>query len=416
MKRSIEPSVIEGTVRAQPSKSMMQRAIAAALLNENPVKILNPSFCSDSLAALNVAERLGARILREENSVTVGGGLNPDGTTLHCGESGLCLRMFAPIAALCDRELTLTGECSLKSRPVTMIVRPLQELGCRVVTQDGYPPIRVQGPVRGGTAEVDGRISSQFLTGLLIALPMAEGDSRISVRSLASRPYIDMTLKMLEDFQVTVRHDGYGSFFVPGRQKYRGSGYRVEGDWSSASFIMVAAAVGGRVRITGLDIHSPQADRKILEALKDAGARLKITADFVEVEKGELNPFRFDAIDCPDLFPPLVALACHCHGVSRIEGVERLRFKESDRATALAEEFSAIGAAIEMEKNAMKVTGGKLDGGPVSSHNDHRIAMAAATAAIAAEHAVTIENSESVAKSYPAFFDDLAAIGGRNHE
>ena len=416
MKRSIEPSTIEGSIRAQPSKSMMQRAIAAALLNEKPVKILNPSFCSDSLAALRVAECLGALVLREENSVTIGGGLNPKETILHCGESGLCLRMFAPIAALCDRELTLTGECSLKSRPVTMIVRPLQELGCRVVTHEGYPPIRVQGPVRGGNAEVDGSISSQFLTGLLIALPMAEGDFRLSVHSLASRPYIDMTLKMLEEFQVSVRHDGYGTFFVPGRQRYQGDAYRVEGDWSSASFIMVAAAVGGRVRISGLDVRSPQADRKILEALTDAGARLRITSDFVEIEKEELKPFRFDAIDCPDLFPPLVALACYCHGVSRIEGVERLRFKESNRATALIREFSAIGAAIEIEHNTMKVTGGKLRGGPVSSHNDHRIAMAMATAAIAAEHAVTIENSESVAKSYPAFFDDLAAIGGRIHE
>lgn len=408
--------MIDGSIRAQPSKSMMQRAVAASVLSKNRVKILNPSFCSDALAALRIAENLGAGIHRETDSVTISGSLRPEETVLHCGESGLCMRMFAPIAALRERELILTGDGSLQSRPVSMVVEPLRELGCFVATNGGHPPIRVRGPVRGGEVHVDGSVSSQFLTGLLLALPVAERNSRVFVRSLSSRPYIDMTLKLLKEFQVSVCHDGYEIFSIPGRQNFSAEEYRVEGDWSSASFMMVAAAVGGRVRISELDIHSPQADKKILDALRDAGAWVRVTPDFVEIEKNERKSFRFDASDCPDLFPPLVALACSCEGISRITGVDRLRFKESDRAAALAREFTALGAVVEIEGNAMTVTGGKIRGGAVSSHGDHRIAMAAAVAAVAAEQTVTIGNSESVAKSYPSFFEELASIGGKVDE
>lgn len=418
--KSVKSSKIEGSITAPASKSMMQRAIAAALLTKGTTKILNPTYCKDSLATLQVIEALSAKVTREKKEIIIHGGINPLAArmVLNCGESGLGIRMFSAIAALWDEELILTGEGSLLSRPVSMIEEPLSKLGARVITTNGCPPLKIKGPLQGGEANVDGSVSSQFLTGLLMALPKAPQDSRLTVTNLKSTPYIDMTLTVLEAFGVQVSHDNYETFFIKGPQNYicQNGEYGVEGDWSGVSFLLTAGAVAGGVTVIGINPASPQADRKILDALAAAGALIEITKNTVTVKKSELKGFQFDATHCPDLFPPLVALACSCKGTTLITGVERLIHKESNRATALEKEFSSLGALIRIGGDRMEIKGVKLKGGIIDSHNDHRIAMAAAVAALNAQESVTIQNPECVSKSYPDFFADLKKIGGNVYE
>ncbi len=413
MKKLLRPSVIKGTVKAPGSKSMLQRVIAAALLSDHPLKISNVTFSNDTNAALRVAQALGAQVRIHRDEIFIRGGLAPTGETLNCGEAGLSIRMFTPIAALWDQELTITGEGSLLKRPVRMVEKPLKDLGARVSTTNGCPPLTVKGPLKGGKTTVDGSVSSQFLTGLLMALPKAPKDSKLKVKDLTSTPYIDMTLAVLKAFGIEVRSTGYETFFIKGRQTYRlpKNEYWVEGDWSGAAFLLVAGAIGGSVTVTGLDTNSPQADRKILQALETAGAHVKITKNSVEVTKNRLNALQFDAANCPDLFPPLVALACNCEGTTVLTGVDRLIHKESNRALALETEFNALGGKICIKGNRMEITGKRLTGGVVDAHNDHRIAMAAAVAAINVRIQVIIQDSECTAKSYPNFFEDLESIG-----
>jgi 3-phosphoshikimate 1-carboxyvinyltransferase len=297
-----------------------------------------------------------------------------------------------------------------------MVEKPLAALGVRVQTKQGFPPIRICGPLAGGEALLDGSLSSQFLTGLLMALPLARTDSRIAVSNLQSIPYVDMTLQVLADFGVSVENDHYRSFFVRAGQTYAARSLPVEGDWSGASFLLVAGAIAGQVTVSGLRADSTQADRMLLQALEQAGADVRWQEQEVTVTRAQLRAFHFDATHAPDLFPPLVALACYCSGKSRIQGVERLYFKESNRALSLLQEFSRLGAKITITGNTMEIEGGPIAGGTVSSHHDHRIAMAVAVAALSAQAAIAIEASECVSKSYPQFFLDLAAIGGKCHE
>jgi len=420
MTKSIKPSHISGTIKAPASKSMMQRAIAAALLADDPLTITNPTYSNDASAALDVIRRMGAvvEISSDEynNEILIKGGMKPAASLVNCGESGLGIRMFTPILSLWHEPLTLTGEGSLLKRPVSMMEAPLRQLGVNVSCNNGYPPIRVSGPLQGGVAEVDGSVSSQFLTGLLMALPKARQDSLLRVKDLKSTPYIDMTIKLLTGFGVVVNHDNYQRFSIAGNQRYRGGKFWVEGDWSGAAFLLIAGAVGGKITVTGMDTDSAQADRKIVDALKAAGAFVEIGENQVTVEHRKLHAFDFDATHCPDLFPPLTALACNCEGVSRLTGVERLTHKESNRAEALLKEFTALGGDIRIQGNIMEIRGCTLWGGRMDSHNDHRIAMAGAVAAINAQEEVVIEDHHCVAKSYPDFFEDFRQIGGRVDE
>jgi len=395
---------------------MMLRAVAAAVLAEGRSEITNPSFCLDSRAALSVARSLGAGISSAKARISIQGGLDPGRQTLDCGESGLSLRMFAPVAALLDKEILLSGTGSLMRRPVFMMEAPFGRLGVRFSSRNGFPPVSVKGPLQGGEAVVDGSVSSQFLTGLLIALPLAAKDSFLRIMNLKSKPYVHMTLRFLENLGLTLFNRTDAAVIIPGNQTYRPFAYRVEGDWSSASFLFVAGAVGGEVEISGLDLSSLQADRKILRALEISGADIQSTSASIRVRKKRLDAFAFDCTDCPDLFPPLVVLASQCRGTSLITGVERLRYKECDRASALVEEFSRIGTDIRLDRNSLEVRHSNIGSGRVSSHNDHRIAMALAIAATNASGDIEIDGSDCVAKSYPDFFRDLAHIGGKVYE
>ena len=410
----IKPGPMDGACRAPSSKSEMQRAIAAAFLARGRSEISFHSLCDDSKAALSIVEALGASLQSAGDLLAIEGGGKEPAASLDCGESGLCLRMFAPIAALFEKEITLIARGSLLNRPVSMVEAGLKECGVSCRSRNGFPPLTVLGPLAGGKVVLDGSLSSQHVSGFLMALPRVRDDSQVVVNNMQSTPYIHLTLAVMNAFGVSADADfDRGHFLVRGGQVYRPRHHRVEGDWSGAAFLLVAGAIAGRVILTGLKADSLQADRSIIRILKECGAQVSDDSDSVSVSQGNLSAFDFNAQDAPDLFPPLAVLACYCRGTSRIHGVRRLRHKESARAEALVDVLGRMGAQIRTDGDALEITGSGLKGGRVDSHHDHRIAMAAAVAALGSRDGVEIVNPECVGKSYPQFFDDLERLEKR---
>ncbi len=416
MERSVEPSRVEGKIKAPSSKSMTQRAIAAAMLAEGQSTIINPSYCDDSLAAMSIAVGLGAKVEPGTTELKITGSGVLKETKLNCGESGLATRMFSPIAALFPAEITMSGGGSLKKRPMTMIEDALSQLGVKCKSSGGFLPLTIHGPIKGGNIEIDGSVSSQLLTGLLMALPLATKDSVIKVNNLKSKPYIDMTIQILKDFGISIRNDNYSNFYITGNQIFKPINYSVESDWSGGAFLLVAGAVNGHLIIEGLRSDSKQSDLGIIDALKSAGALISISDDKIEISKSEMHGFTYNATESPDLFPPLVALASYCKGETMIKGVSRLEYKESNRAQSLKEEFAKMNITITTKDDIMYIQGGVVGGAKVSSHDDHRIAMAVSVAALGATGLVSVKDSQCVAKSYPGFYDDLRHLGAVVHE
>lgn len=416
----IHPSPVKGTLIAPASKSVMQRACAAALLRGGQTVIHNYGRSDDDQAALRIIQALGATVtyldgqrLRIEAPAAV---VAPDGAVLDCGESGLSMRMFSAIAAMVPGTTELTGSGSLLTRPVAFLKTVLSQLGVGVELTGDALPVRITGPLQPGDITIDGSLTSQFLTGLLLAFSATPHEgATIKVDRLKSKPYIDLSLKVMADFgmwlPVQERHEQFHFSATAPLPAPAPMSYTVEADWSNGAFLLVAGAVAGNVIVKGLDVFSEQADKKILEALQDCGCRLSIQTDQIEVTRQGLNAFHFDATECPDLFPPLVALAAYCQGTTVIEGVHRLEHKESNRALSLQQEGQKLGIAITIQDDKMLIKGGQpLVSATVQSHHDHRIAMACAVAALRAEGPVTILHAEAVGKSYPAFWDDLSLI------
>lgn len=410
--RYVEPGRVDGRIEAPSSKSELQRIAAAAAMAAGRSEISFRSLCDDSRAALRVARGLGAAVSRAGRRIVIDGDRERCGPVLDCGESGLCLRMFASLAGLSSHEVTLTGRGSLFRRPVAMLEDGLRQAGAACRSCGGFPPLTVRGPLAGGEIRVDGGVSSQAVTGLLMALPLAPRDSRLTVANLVSRPYLELTLSVMARAGIFVEpQPELGRFLIPGGQRYQPRSWTVEGDWSAAAFLLVAGAIAGRVSVGNLNNESRQADKAVLPVLERCGAAVTVQADGrIEARRAGLAAFAFDAADCPDLVPPLAALAAYCRGTSVITGVRRLRQKESDRAAALTDVLEAIGARLRIEGDALRITGSRISGGRVDSHGDHRIAMAAAVAALGSERGVEILRPECVAKSYPRFFRDLELL------
>lgn len=415
MQVTVSPAIIKGTVTANPSKSAMQRAVAAALLAKGTSIIRNPGLSNDCLAALEVAENLGAKIKREHDYFEItSNGVQPFYDEINCGESGLGIRMFTPIAALSSLAITIEGHGSLTTRPMNFFEEVLPQLDVKCSTREGKLPLHIQGPLQPKDITIDGSLSSQFLTGLLMAYGAAAENATITVKDLKSKPYIALTLQLMAHFGVQVEEKNFETFHFGKKQAYNPCDYTVEGDWSGAAFLLVAAAVAGKAEVQHLNVASAQSDKAILEALEKAGAHMMSGVFTVNIEKGGLKAFEIDATDCPDLFPPLVALAANCNGITKIKGVSRLAHKESDRGITLQEEFGKMGIRIDLQGDIMLVHGGTgIKGATVHSHNDHRIAMACAVAALTADGPVVIENAEAINKSYPEFYDHLALLGGK---
>ena len=411
MKTTIHKGRIAGSITAPASKSYAQRAVAAALLAGGETTLTHLDLCNDTRAALDVARRLGASVSHEGTTYTIRGGLNPVSTKLNIGESGLATRLFTPIASLCHMPITINGEGSILRRPIEMMEEPLQALGVEVISNGGYLPISVKGPMRGGEIHVDGSLSSQFITGLLMTLPLSPNDTVLHVENLKSRPYVDMTIDLAARFGVAIEHNNYEQFYIAGGQHYTPCTYNIEGDWSGASCLLVAGATAGSITIRNLNHISLQADLAIIEALARAGAEIITTNSSVTVHGGPLHAFEFDATDCPDLFPALAALAASCEGTSVLTGTQRLTYKESNRAKTIAEVLGRRGIGVDLsEENTMRITGGPVSSAVVDSHNDHRIAMAAAVAALSSDDSVVIEGADAADKSYPNFWNDLDTL------
>lgn len=432
MKVTIHPSQLIGTVQAPASKSSMQRACAAALLRQGESKIKNPGHSNDDKAAIEIIKGLGAEVLITDDGLIVNSnGVLPKSNVINCGESGLSIRMFTPIAALSDSEITITGEGSLMSRPMNFFDEVLPKLGVNIKSNNGKLPLIIKGPINPDDIEIDGSLSSQFLTGLLFAYAVSpypeiedemtgpyEDEVSIKVNDLKSKPYIDLTLDIMRKFNFReVMNKNYEIFTF---QRYLGSmpylsggmTYTVEGDWSGGAFLLVAGAIAGPITVRGLDLTSTQADKAIVDALMAANAGIAFEAKGIKIHPAKMNAFSFDATDCPDLFPPLVALAAYCKGETKIKGVNRLTHKESNRALTLQEEFGKMGVKIELEDDLMIVHGGDgVTGATVHSRHDHRIAMACAVAALKANGTTIIEEAGAVKKSYPDFYSDLKKLG-----
>jgi 3-phosphoshikimate 1-carboxyvinyltransferase len=433
MRATVHPNSIKGEQVAPASKSSMQRACAAALLHRGTTTILNPGHSNDDLAALDVIQKLGAIVQLEQSSnekynptsITVlSDGVKPIGTNMNCGESGLGIRMFTPIAALSDQTIIIRGEGSLLKRPMHFFDTIFPKLGIEIESKDGYLPIQIKGPLKPANIEVDGSLSSQFLTGLLMAYAASDAtNALIHVKDLKSKPYIDLTLAVLNAFGWNVQHQQYERFeFLAHPPLAAHINYTVEGDWSGAAFLLVAGAIAGPITVKGLQLDSMQADKAVMQALKAAGASIKINEDQIFIGPAndsaemdtQLKAFEFDATDCPDLFPPLVALAAVCDGVTTLHGVSRLAHKESDRGLTLQTEFAKLGIRIELNQDTMLVYGGTgIHGAEVFSQHDHRIAMACGIAALSADAPITITDAEAINKSYTDFFVHLQHLGAK---
>ncbi len=421
MQVTITPSVLRGSVTAPASKSAMQRACAAALLKGGETVLHNPGISNDDKAALEIIQQLGATVTQNADTITIQSkGIQPIANEIHCGESGLSVRLFTAIAAISNQPITITGSGSLLKRPLEFFNEVFPQLGVQCDSNNGLLPLKIKGPLVPQNIEVDGSLSSQFLTGLLFAYS-ASGASNvtITVKNLNSKPYIDLTLRVMEDFGLPLPvNDDYKSFHFRSKAETKMASdplhYSVEADWSGAAFLLAAGAITKSYRsvsIAGLDIYSIQADKAFLQALFQAEAKISITEECIEVSQSRLKAFHFNAIHCPDLFPPLVALAAYCDGISVIEGVHRLTHKESNRAITLQKEFGKMGVEIKLQDDLMIVEGGAIiKAANVHSHHDHRIAMACAVAALGAEGDVTIDVAEAVNKSYPHFWEHLQQL------
>jgi 3-phosphoshikimate 1-carboxyvinyltransferase len=426
MNVTISPSVIQGNLQAPASKSSMQRACAAALVSQTKTHIINPGYSNDDHAAIRVIRGLGAEVENlDDGSILVKSrGIKPVNDFVNCGESGLGIRMFAPLVAMSTRTMTIEGEGSLLSRPMDFFDEIFPKLGVDVRSNLGKLPLQLKGPLVPTNILTDGSLSSQFLTGLLMAYAASDAkDVTIEVINLRSRPYIDLTLSVMREFGLKVpENKNYHSFYFSLENWKKPTGtieYTVEGDWSGGAFLLVAAAIAGHATVRGLDPDSTQADKAILLGLQKAGVSMYYDKKEINIQKAtplKLKAFEFDATDCPDLFPPLVALASVCQGSSFIKGVSRLAHKESDRALTLQEEFGKLGVDILLNGDLMGIKGTEnIKSATVHSRHDHRIAMATAVVALRATGPVQIEKADAINKSYPSFFDDLEKLGASVH-
>jgi 3-phosphoshikimate 1-carboxyvinyltransferase len=413
---SIERSVVSGEVYAPPSKSYTHRAILIISLGPGGV-VKRPLISADTKATIAACEAFGARINfdKEIKIEGVSGGLQTPGDVINVLNSGTTLRFFSAIASLTDGAI-LTGDASIRTRPNEPLLSALNDLGARAISirKNGKAPVVIEGRIKGGAAELSGSVSSQFLSALLIATPMADGDTCIGIKGeLKSRPYAEITLDMLYD--AGVRFEARASeFWVPGNQQFYLRSYTVPGDFSSASYPLAAAAItGGEVTIRGL-FPSKQGDSAIVDILRRMGAEISwnTEAGVLKIKGGDLEGVEFDASLTPDLVPTIATLGALARGKTIVKNAEHVRHKETDRLHAMAVELSKMGANIWERPDGLEIIGGELRGATVTGYHDHRIVMALALAGLAAGE-TRIDTAETVDVSYPGFFEEMRKLGAR---
>lgn len=422
MIKAVQAAQISGTVYPPASKSIMQRACAAALLTPGTTIIEHPGTSADDNAALQLIYSLGASWIQAEDQVIINstGAIQPRTSVMHCGESGLSARLFLPIAALSDAALTLDGQGSLRNRPMQEHLDVLPQLGVRFADPNPFLPVRFQGPLSPQNITVSGKNSSQFLTGLLFALAAAaQSELTITVQDLASKPYIDLTLDVLNHFGWQVAHEQYERFHIrPGRKPASGDRIiRIPTDWSSAAFWLVAGALSGPLTVTGLDMQSTQADKLIRSILEQAGAGIVFRKEAITVTQAPLQCFSVDLRDAPDLFPIVSVLAAAATGTSTLVGLSRLTHKESNRAASIRDMLSQLHIPFDTNDDSLIITGvSQFAPATINGYNDHRIVMAAAVASLRCQEPLCITDTKAVAKSYPAFWEHASSLGFVVHD
>ncbi len=415
MKAAVSPRSLSGTVSAPPSKSIAHRALICAALAQGESHIYPVDHSKDMDATIGALRAMGANIIRKGKHVTVHGiEKSREKALIDCIESGSTVRFMIPVAAALGIECCFSGSGRLPERPLT----PFYEMfPCKGVSLDSDKlPMNISGTLSSGEFTLRGDISSQFITGLLFALPLLDGDSTIRLTTkLESAPYIDLTLDVLKSFviEVEVLSDGYA---ISGGQQYRAQDYTVEGDYSNGAFWLTCAALGNDVKVSALSTASLQGDRKILSALEQLGAQFTEKDGVYHSISPVCRPAVIDGTDIPDIIPILCVAACAANGTTVITGTRRLKIKESDRAAAMVDCLTRLGAEIREEQDRLVICGGKpLHGASVSGYNDHRIVMSMAIASCLTDGDVTIDGIEAVKKSYPGFFDDFTSLGGAVH-
>ena len=424
MKIAIKPSILNGTIEIPPSKSYSHRAVIAAALAEGgkKSKIDNLKFSVDITTTTDIMENWGAKINREESSLEIignGGKVVPKDKHVQCNESGSTIRFLIPIGITDENELIFDGKGKLVDRPLDSYYRIFDKQGIFYKNENGKLPLTVNGKLKAGNYEIDGNISSQFITGLLYSLPLLDGDSKLTInKNLESKGYIDLTLEILKLAGIESVNNDYKSFDIKGNQIYRPFDYTVEGDYSQVAFWIVAGIISANkdneVKCLHVNKNSLQGDREIIEIVERMGADIDIFDNYVLVRPSKTKGTVIDISQCPDIGPILTVLGALSEGETRIINGERLRIKESDRITSIKTELNKLGANVAEEGNSLIIQGveGFRGGVTVNAWNDHRIAMSLAIASTRCEKEIILEEAESVRKSYPHFWDDFVKMGG----
>lgn len=411
---------LEGTVSAPPSKAYTHRMVTAALLSKGTSLIFDPLISDDTQATLEAVKAFGAETEFVENCLTIHGPetLKAPINHINCRGSGSTLRFMIPVAALAPTNSTFLFNASFERRPIAPLLDSLRELGVEsTIQQESFSAVQVcGGGIRGGETSIRGDISSQFISGLLFACPKADENTRIKVTTpLESRGYVEMTMEVLIKHGIEgLAAPEFSYLDIPSNQVYQACNHVVPGDFSSAAFLLAAASViSSRIVVNNLRCKTIQSDRAIVEILKEMKAIVTIKNDSVVIQGGQqLAAVEVDAKDIPDLVPVCAVLACYANGTTEISNVKRLRYKESNRLESIGTELKKMGADIVLEEDSLVIKGSsRLHGAVINPHNDHRIAMACAVAALGAGGKTKIKNVECINKSYPQFLDDLRMLG-----
>lgn len=425
MKVKIKPSILSGEIVIPPSKSYSHRAIiSAALANgEKKSKINNLKFSVDIETTVRIMENWGAKITKKEGSLEIlgnNGKIVPKKNYIQCNESGSTIRFLIPVGLTSENELIFDGKGKLIDRPLDSYYKIFDDQGIKYEMSEDKLPLKVNGKLKAGNYEIDGNISSQFITGLLYALPLLDGDSTIVInKNLESKGYVDLTLEILKLSGIKIKNNDYKSFEIKGNQEYKYFDYTVEGDYSQVAFWIVAGIISANkdneIKCLHLNKYSLQGDKAIIEIVQKMGAKLEIFDDYVIVKPSKTKGTIIDVSQCPDIAPILTVLGALSEGETKIINAERLRIKESDRIISIKTELNKLGAEVEEVGDSLVIQGvNTFEGGvEVSAWNDHRIAMSLAIASIRCKNEIVIDEAESVKKSYPHFWDDFEKMGGQ---
>lgn len=399
-------------VFAPSSKSYSHRYIIGAFLCRKKVTVSNIIYSKDTIATLGAIESIGAKVTRHEKSVDIEFDKINDTAEIDCIESASTLRFIIPIVASLGIKAKIYGRSSLMTRPLDVYTKLFDEAGVGYEYKKGEY-IKIFGRLFGGEYEIDGDISSQFITGLLFALSVSDKKSVIKInKKLMSKPYVDITLSVMDFYGIKVKNNDYKSFEIESGQSYTARDSVVEGDYSQSCAFMGAALLGGRVKIKNLYKNSYQGDKKFIDFMKELGGKIKVFDDYVICEKSELVSGKtFDVSDCPDIAPVLASVCAFCRGTTKITGIERLRIKESDRVKSIVQTLLSFGIKVNSNEKEIEIFGAKgAKKCTIDTFNDHRIAMMAAVASVMCDGSVTIKTPLCVEKSYPDFYRDFEGI------